>query len=657
MRISASLPCARKLFAVFICLLAVALAVLPLTAGPEQDKPKKEEVKQPKITEEILVVGEAPKDAEAATVSVLDADAVDKLKPRDLGDLIRIMPAVIVTYGQKNEGILNLRGIDARRIVLLLDGIPVYEPYFGTFDLKTLPASNISSLQVTKGPSSVLYGPNTLGGIVNVITTRPGDSPRLSLDASYGAERTWGAGADGSVRVGRFALSGSAMYQDSNGFSVPDRVQNDAIVQTGGPRTNSDYWRLNLGAKLFYYPNDSSEVLLAGDLYRSAYGMPAALFTQRARYWRFPQWDRSSLSAGGFVGLGEKSVLRFRAFSVRYDNALDQFRDPAMTIRQFRSTYDNTSSGLFGLGEFGLSPDLTLKASLSYQRDLARQQDDVNLPWYEFDQSTTSAAVEGLMRFWDRWTLNAGVSLDSLSKFKAPTMTRPTTTRLNPLLGLRFELSAGSDIHFSFAQKTRFPNMRSLYSLGTGNPDLLTENGDVWELGGSYSGAVSISAAAFAYRFHNMIDSVTLMDGTRRFINIGKARINGFEVQVQKSFRLLAASLNYTYLDHRNITSDRPLDIVPRHSLNAQLSVKPMERLRVNVFGLYGSEAAWFDSFSNKVLTIPAFFQWDATAAYELGRWEAFLKVSNVFNAYYYTEPGFPWRGRSVEGGLRVKIF
>jgi len=652
MRTSLFIPRLRMPVALCLVLLAFGLGASPLAARQEQDKPKKEEVKQPKITEEILVVGQAPKDAEPATVSVIDVTIIDKLKPHDLGEAIRIMPAVIVTYGQKNEGILNLRGIDARRIVLLLDGIPVYEPYFGTFDLKTLPSSNIASLQVTKGPSSVLYGPNTLGGIVNVITTRPGDAPRLNLDASYGLEKTWSVGADGSCRLGRFALSGTAMYQDSNGFSVPDQVQNDAVLKPGGLRTNSDNWRLNLGAKLFYYPTDNSEILLDGDLYESAYGMPPALFTQKVRYWRFPQWDRSSLSAGGFLGLGERSVLRFRAFTVHYDNALDQFKDAAMTIRQFRSTYDNNSSGLFGLGEFGLNPDLTLKASLSYQRDSARQQDDVNLPWYEFDQSTTSAAAEGLLRFWGRWTLNAGVSLDTLKKFLGP-----TTTRLDPLLGVRFEPSADSDIHFSFAEKTRFPNMRSLYSPGTGNPDLLTENGYAWELGGSYSGTVSLSAAAFAYRFHNMIDSVTLMDGTRRFVNIGRARINGFEVQVQKSFRRLTASLNYTYLDHRNITNDRPLDIVPRHSLNAGLSLMPVERLQVSFFGLYCSEASWFDSFSNKVLTIQAFFQLDATATYELGRVEAFLKMANILNAYYYTEPGFPWRGRYLEGGLRVKVF
>jgi len=634
-------------------LLGLGLAAGLLVSSPRTDEtlPKKEEDKPARITEEILVIADAPQDAAPATVTAVGAEDIERLKPRDLGELIRIMPASIVTYGQKFEGTLNLRGIDARRIVLLLDGIPVYEPYYGTFDLKTLPASNIASLQVTKGPSSVLYGPNTLGGIINVITARPGADPRLNLNASYGQDKTWSAGLDGSARFGRFALSGNAAFQDSEGFSVPDETRDGAVVREGGLRVNSDFRRLNLGAKLRYSPTDDSEILVAGDLYRSSYGMPAALFGQKARYWRFPEWDRSSLSAGGFLGLGARSLLRFRAFTVNYDNALEQFKDAAMTIRQFRSTFDNTSWGAFALGEFDLSRNLTLKTSLNFQRDIARQQDDVDDPWLEYGHSTVSAAAETRFRFHEDWTLTAGLSLDTLNKFSGP-----STTRLNPLLGLSFAPFESAEVHASFGQKIRFPNMRALYSLSSGNPDLLSEDGQAWELGGSYTAAVRVSASLFAYSFRNMIDSVTQPDGTRLYVNIGRAHINGFEIQAQKSFAMADVTLNYTHLDTRNETDDRPLDVVPANSFNVRLSVSPFSRLRFNVFGLYSSRMFWYDSSSRKVVEIPGFFQADATLSYALGGSEVFLKAANLFDAYYYTEPGFPWRGRYFEAGLRVGV-
>jgi len=57
------------------------------------------------------------------------------------------------------------------------------------------------------------------------------------------------------------------------------------------------------------------------------------------------------------------------------------------------------------------------------------------------------------------------------------------------------------------------------------------------------------------------------------------------------------------------------------------------------------------------VLTIPSYFSLDAVVSYAIiGRHEVFLKLGNVFDDYFYTEPGFPWRGRYLEIGLRVDV-
>jgi outer membrane cobalamin receptor len=639
--------------------IALPIFLVPLIAGTapaqetgDQSQPQKQEEKQPRITEEILVVGEAPKEARVGTVSFVSPTVLDEIKPLDLSDVLRLVPASTVTFGSKDEYKVFLRGIDSSRVVLLLDGIPVYEPYYSTFDLKTVSASNLAYLQVTKGPSSVLYGPNTLGGIINVITERPTEKPRLSFNGSFGRDTTWSAGADGSLRWKRFAFAGNGEYQSSKGYSVPEHEEDGVILQPATFRTNSDYRRLNLAGKLFYYPTGNSEILVEGNLFDSRYGMAAPLFTQRPRYWRFPEWDRSSLSAGGFIGLSPNSLLRFRVFTVSYYNILEQFRDAAMADRQFRSTFDNSTWGAFALGEFDLGPRLGLKASLTAERDTARQQDDVGAPWIEFHQGTYSAAVEGRCRVIDRVWLNAGVSLDTIDKF-----TGPATTRLNPMVGLSYAPMDNLDFHISFAKKTRFPSMRALYSPSSGNPNLLTEDGTAWELGGTYEGPVSVTAAAFIYRLRNMIDSVQLPDmAFRQFINIGRAQINGLELAARKSFGRIAADLNYTYLDHRNVTDARPLDLVPAHSLSVELSANPLADVRIGVFGLFLGRAYWLDTSTNADLVVPSHFQLDATLIYNFRGHELFVRAANLLNSYFYTEPGFPWRGRYVEAGVRLAI-
>jgi iron complex outermembrane receptor protein len=639
-----------KFISAALLLLFLSLGLSPALAQDakdEQKAKKKAEEKAVKITEEILVIGKAPKDIPLATVSTVISADIDKLKPRDLSDVLKFIPGSMITFGDKDTYSLKLRGVGSNRIALLVDGVPVYEPYFSTFDLKTVSAGGIDTVQVTKGPSSVLYGPNTLGGLVNVITKRPTERPSLSLTGSYGDKDTKSLGVDTSYSWKRFALSANALYQDSSGFYYPDPVDGQTL------RTNSDFERLNLNAKLYYTPSSSTEIMVNGGLYQSEYGMPAALFTQRARYWRFPKWDRSTLNAGGFTSLGGDATLRFRAFYVNYINTLDWFADPAMAELDSASTYDNSVYGGFALADIPTSEVNTLKASLLYQKDVARIQDDAGLPWNKFDQGTLSAGIEDHLAITDKWKVIGGLSLDYIDKF----IPGENNTSLNPLVGVKFTPTEALDFHVSFARKSRFPSMRSMYSQSSGNPDLLSESGTSLEFATTWSGPLYVTGSVFFNRFKNFIDTVRLPDGTRRYFNVGKAHINGFEVQVQKNLSWLETTANYTYLDHRNDTDGRPLDAQPKHNLNFDVSVMPAEGFRVGFNGLLGSTSWWYNSSTSIVLTIPSYFSLDAIASYAFnGRYEIFMRLGNIFDQYFYTEPGFPWRGRYFEVGIKVDV-
>jgi outer membrane receptor protein involved in Fe transport len=649
---TSSLRSNHKLIVVGLVMLSLFLGLSPVLAQNAKDKQKakkKEEEKAVRITEEILVVGKAPKDVPLATVSTIVATDIGKLKPRDLSDVVKYIPGSMVTFGDKDTYSLKLRGIGSNRIALLVDGVPVYEPYFSTFDLKTVSAGGIDTVQVTKGPSSVLYGPNTLGGLVNVITRRPSSRPYLSLTGSYGDKDTKSLGADTSYSWKSFSLAASALYQASDGFTYPDPEAGKTL------RANGDFERLNLSGKLYFTPSDKTEIMVSGGTYQSEYGMPPALFTQRARYWRFPKWDRSTLSAGGFTSLGGEAVLRFRGFYVNYINTLDWFADPAMTELDSSSTYDNSSYGGFALAEVPAGERNTLKASLLYQKDIARIQDDTGLPWDRYDQGTLSGGIEDEFRLTDRWKVIGGLSLDYIDKYAGG----ENNTSLNPLIGVKFTPNDDLDFHVSFARKSRFPSMRSLYSTSSGNPDLLAESGTSFEFAATWNGPVYLTGTVFFNRFRNFIDTITLEGGTRLYVNVGEAHIYGFEVQAQKKLSWLEATVNYTFLDPRNDTDDRPLDAQPKNNLNFDVSVLPAKGVRAGLYGLLGSKSWWWNTRTNPatLLEIPAYFNLDGIVSYEFReRYQVFMKLGNIFDNYFYTEPGFPWRGRYFEIGFRVDV-
>jgi len=197
-----------------------------------------------------------------------------------------------------------------------------------------------------------------------------------------------------------------------------------------------------------------------------------------------------------------------------------------------------------------------------------------------------------------------------------------------------------------------------MYSDSSGNPDLLSETGTIWELDFTYNGHFLLSGAVFLTRFKDLIDSVRLpeYDFERIYFNIGKARIDGFELQLQKAFPKVALTLNYTFLDHWNESGDQPLTVLSKHNLNFDFQVFPVPNFRIALLGLLASSSSWLDIDTNELLEIPSYFNLDVVAAYRWNRVELFLKVTNVFDKFIYTELGFPWRDRYFELGFRADV-
>jgi iron complex outermembrane receptor protein len=200
-----------------------------------------------------------------------------------------------------------------------------------------------------------------------------------------------------------------------------------------------------------------------------------------------------------------------------------------------------------------------------------------------------------------------------------------------------------------------------MYSSSNGNPNLESEYGRSYELSATYKKGFFLTGSVFFNILRNYIDTVRLPDGTRLYFNIGKAKINGAELQAQGTWKWLGTTLdataNYTFLDHKNESAGRPLDALPKHNLNFDLSLMPLQGLRLSLFGLLASDSWWYDNTTSTLLTIPHYFSLDVVLSYALPHFEPFIRITNVFNEYYYTEPGFPWRGRFLEVGFRANIF
>lgn len=614
-------------------------------AGEEKSRDKEKKKKPPKIIEEIVVTGKTPKEQPISTVSKISQKKLVNTTPKDLSQVLRYNPGTYVSQGQKNESNIQIRGLSRERVTLLFDGVPIYEPYFNSFDLNTITTSGIENVKIIKGANSVLYGPNTLGGVINVVSQRP-DRPSLLLNTQVSAVSTFLVSGSGTYSWDKFDIFVSAHFDQSDGY----------YWKNDGERTlrnASDYQKQNYMGKFYYYPGNDIEIMGQVLYYTAEYGVPAATDYFKTRYWRFDDWDRTQLSLGATIPLGSGGTLRARTYYVKHYNVLDAYASEDYDALRWVSTYDNQSFGAFVLGDYKLSESNTLKFSINAKNDQVNTQDDVGAEWEEFQHETYSAGVEDHITLSDKWKLVGGASLDYLKKQNGE-----NKTRLNPIIGVKYSPRPWMDFRVSLSQKSRFPSMKSLYSTSSGNPDLMDETGRNIELGFTLDRSLYLNGAVFYNRIENLIQSYRGLDGYRNYENVGEAEIYGLELEASKRWGIFYFNLGYTYMETNDLDQDMPLDYVPKSQLNLLVQLGEIEGFSLFFWGLSVSRSQTkmgkqppFD-----ILEVPGYTLINASIEKKLGPVVLFVKVENLLDVAYFTEPGFPMKARTLSFGFKTLL-
>ncbi len=191
--------------------------------------------------EEIVVTEEILTDSSA---TVVGAKTIEKGKNLSIPDVLKYEPEIDINrkalVGDTGD-ILSIRGLSGNRIMLNIDGRSVNAAgvqggYF--IDWSTIPLDNIEKIEIMRGGSSVKYGNNAGGGVINVITKKPTEKPTLSFHGTYG----FGKDNDDiqnyrithTYKIGPFGYSIGGSYQKAGEFLW-----------------NNDYDAKNLSAKLY----------------------------------------------------------------------------------------------------------------------------------------------------------------------------------------------------------------------------------------------------------------------------------------------------------------------------------------------------------------------------------------------------------------------
>ncbi len=619
-----------------------------------------------------------------AGATVVDAADMRALDRTTLAGALSLAPGIApVHIGARNESAVYVRGFDMRQVPLFVDGIPIYTPYDGYVDLDRFTTFDVAEVQVSKGFASVLYGPNALGGAVNVVSRRPAGRIEGLAALGYGSGSSPTGYVNAGSRFAPFYLQGGASFTKSDTFPLPDAFV-PVKLQPAGDRLNAYRRDGKFNAKLGWTPNGTDEYAISYVGQRGKKGNPVYAGSDpsvKARFWKWPYWDKDSVYLVSNTHLGPSSYVRGRAYYDTYDNALYSYDTADYTTQlkssSFRSLYHDDTYG--ASVEWGATLGVqTVRAAGHVKKD-AHQDHNSGEPPKTFEGRIVSVGVEDTAVLSSRLSLVGGVSVDRqtttrasdyqkaqtidlLASCRASDASCGTSSGVNPQAGLFYALPTGQ-VRVTVARKTRMPSLKDRYSYKFGtavpNPDLKAEHAVTVETGyqGTLGPRTSFQASAFYSRITDLIQRFYLQPNLQQMRNIGEASHAGIELDARTHLvPHLDLGANYTYLRRRNLSDLTPLVDSPRHKgrITATGTVTASVRLLAD---LEFEKGRLTQNEAGTYLNVPAFLVASVKGSWTIaGRVDAELSLLNAFDKYYWIADGYPEPGRTVLGTVRYRF-
>ena len=625
----------------------------------------------------VEVIGERVPVALPVTVDSVTADTIAAQHRDDLSQALELVPGVATqNVGQRRERLVTLRGFNSRQVPLFIDGVPVYVPYDGYVDLARFGVDYVSEIRVSKGLASLLYGPNIMGGAINVVSRRPTEplavSARLSteVDDKLRANLLRAAlnvSAAGERWYGAFSVSGS----EADSYRLPDSFEPVPNREDGGLRDNAETRDRLYMARVGYTPDAGNEFNLTW--YRQEGRKEDPPYTGSAgpaRFWVWPYWDKESISLTTRHAVGDRGTLRLRAFHDTFENSLDAFTNLAHTSQMFLgSAYDDYTRGAGADFEWRWTDAAVTRISAHLKKDVHRESTRQPAePVEQLVASTWDIAIE------QEWRLTPRLSLTPSYQYVAqpgrtawiwsgtgyiPNEVNDSTTSNGQLVAM-WQASDAGTLFGGVSRKTRFPALKDRFSGGLGravpNPDLDAEYANHFELGYEHRGeGWSGKLSLYQANIRDAIESVTVPASAcdapnpdcSQLQNIGRQRNRGVELsgswQALDTLRL-DAQLNLLDRDNRSDPAILPIDTPKwRHRLAA--SWQPLSQWRLTLDAQRESKR---NTTTNGARVADGFTLVNAFARYAPdAHWGVELGVRNLTDELYAYQEGFWEAGRS----------
>jgi len=554
-------------------------------------------------------------DASLAAVSVIDREEIEALQPVTVSDILRTVPGLSVsnTGGLGQPSAVFLRGSETDHVLVLVDGIKVGSTTLGTTSFQFLDPDQIERIEVVRGPRSSLYGPDAIGGVIQIFTRDPHTAPRASAFATAGTNdySKFGARLSAGENATRFSIG--VNYEKSTGYDVCVGSMTAGCFTVEDDRDG--YENLSVQAKLAGSMNEKTDFSVS---YLSSTGETE----YDGSFSNETDFSVGILSTELSVNASDRLGMKFSAGQSQDDS--DTLKDGTKTDH-----FDTTRTSLSWLNEFALSPQHIAMVGIDFANDEVdsgtayTETSRDNLGGFgQFIGSVGMLDLQAALRYDDNQQFGDSVTGDA---------------------SIGYSLNPASRVTVQYGTAFKSPTFNELYYPGFGNANLNPEESATVEAGYRWQEANSrFSANIFSSEVDDLIayDAALGAPG-----NVNKAAIQGIEFQLDTMVDTwkIGAALTLLSAEQEGGTYD-----------GKELPRRPGEFLEVRLdrsfakgsggVSLYSSGSTYDDLANTRV--IKSYTTVDLRGAYHLNtNWHLVGKVGNLTDedyehASYYRQPG-----------------
>lgn len=585
---------------------------------------------------------EQKRDETGQAITVIDRAALERTQTQVISDILRTVPGVRVARNGGVGGVTStfIRGGESSQTLVLIDGVRINDPSSpnAAFDFGLLLTGNIGRVEVLRGPSSVIWGSQAIGGVINIQTLEPTEALAVNARTEYGYRNTAEAQANIS------GTSGIATGSIGGGT-----FRTDGISALAAGTERDGYRNVSANGKLKLAFNDA----LSLDL-RAYFNRGKVEFDDPfgATPDTFPETRNRQFI--GYAGLNAAFLggrFRNRLSYTRTDlsrRGIEPNVPFSFNVNTLKGTIDRFEyHGAFDIADaaaliFGLEHERTF-ASTFFPAGGGATPDQA-------ETSVTSGFGQIILKPLTGLTLTGGVRYDDYSQYGGQTT-----------FGANFAYTPNDGrtvFRGTYAEGFRAPTLTEAL-LPFGNTALKPETAKSFDLGVEHSfldGLATASVTLYRRTSHNLI---TFSFVTFQSENIAAARSQGLELGLAlRPAQNLRIDANYSLIDAKSRSTDATFGnrLARRPKDNANLSIDWTSPVKLAIGASVSITGDSFDNLSNTV-RLDGYTLASIRASYPINTAiEIFGRVENLFDAKYQTVSGYGSYGRNAYAGVRAKF-